>query len=171
MRTESYTDAQVHYVLALDLAEGVTQESNKREAIKHLKKAIHLGHVSAKYVLGHFYLNGIGFRRKNYRRAVRLFKECAEAGISDAMCELAFCFSNGLGVAKNNKKAFMLYRSAAEDGIEEAVFNTALFLEYGVGCEKDIVLARQYYVRVRSRYGKEVEEALKRLDSGQLRNG
>ncbi len=164
MKIESYTDAQVYYVLALDCAEGITSKTDLQMAIVHLKKAAKMGHASAKYVLGHFYLNGIGFRRKNYKQAVRLFKECVEVGISDAMCELAFCFSNGIGVQKNTKKAFLLYRSAAKDGIEEAVYNTGLFLEYGVGCKKDYILARQYYLRIRKRYGKEVEDSLKRLD-------
>ena len=151
MKIESYTDAQVHYVLALDCAEGITSKVDMQMAILHLKKAAKMGHSSAKYVLGH------------YKQAVRLFKECVEVGISDAMCELAFCFSNGIGVRKNKKKAFLLYRSAAKDGIEEAVYNTGLFLEYGVGCEKDYRLARQYYLMVRTRYGKEIEDSLKRL--------
>lgn len=164
MRIESYTDAQVHYVLALNYAEGIACKIDLPAAIVHLKKAAKMGHASAKYVLGHFYLNGIGFRRKNYKQAVRLFQECSNLGITDAMCELAFCFSNGIGVVKNKKKAFELYCSAAKDDIEEAIYNIGLFLEYGIGCKKNYLLARKYYLMVRTKYGKEIEESLARLN-------
>ena len=71
------------------------------------------------------------------RELRKMLTQSAEAGYSDAMCNLGYCYEMGNGVEKNLAKAAEWYRKAADNGNEIAQSNLGIFYEYGKGVTKN----------------------------------
>ncbi len=82
----------------------------------------------SKAELGLRYQYGRGVK-KDYARAVQLYREAVEEGDVPAMVSLGWCYQYGVGIPRNMKKAIELYERAAKAGNMLAV----TYLEYCQG--------------------------------------
>ena len=174
MRVNILAKDKVFYSLAYAYSEGVGVRSrNQARAVFFLRKSARLGNPDAQYKLGHFYMNKIGVRRYEYKKAFRLFVLAHKAGLIAATCELAYCFSNGLGCKQDKKKALRLYKQSASAGDVLSNFNAGLFYEFGIGCRKNMKKAIGYYRRAASAGDKDAVKILRILESEEnlLKNG
>lgn len=69
--------------------------------------------------------------RGNYLKAFPLYKQAAEAGDSESMASLGFCYYNGWGVPQDYAEAAKWFQKAADEG-ESKVFSS-LGLMYAMG--------------------------------------
>ncbi|WDY53599.1 tetratricopeptide repeat protein [Vibrio fluvialis] len=69
----------------------------------------------------------------------------AELGDSDAMCCLAYCYSEGKGIKQSFEKAVEWFQKAADAGNSAAMFNLAICYEDGVGVAPSDEKAVEYY--------------------------
>lgn len=87
---------------------------------------------------------------EDYRYAVKLYQEAAEANNNDAIYYLALAYSIGRGVAQNVRKAFDIYSQIIKDPKNEnyapACVDVGLMYEWGlIGGKKDLTNAIKYY--------------------------
>ncbi len=73
------------------------------------------------------------FQRKDYTSSVRLYRQAAEAGNSDAAVALGQHFAQGLGVAKDLEEAARLFRLAADQGNPAGQAQLGFAYELGEG--------------------------------------
>ncbi|KAH3757185.1 calmodulin-dependent protein kinase [Pelomyxa schiedti] len=71
-------------------------------------------------------------------QAVTLLQQASDAGIAQAMNNLAACYERGLGVGRDIPKAVTLYQGAASAGHAVAMYNLGAFYFYGTGVVKDM---------------------------------
>lgn len=88
--------------LALMLKEGEGCIMNLETSEDWLKKAHKLGDSEAAYVLGYYYLKGLGSIRQSYNKAVRWFKK---SHYPMAKHWLALCQHEGFGETQNREEA------------------------------------------------------------------
>lgn len=113
--------------LALMLKEGEGCVLNLEASEDWLKKAYKLGNDEAAYILGYYYLKGLGTIRQSYPKAVRWFKR---SRYPMATHWLALCQYFGFGEIQNKEKALTLLK---ENGIDNSLF----FYDYLIQEEKD----------------------------------
>ncbi|CAB4396340.1 unnamed protein product [Rhizophagus irregularis] len=104
------------------------------------------GCYSAIYILGHLYINGIGFGKK-LKESVHLIEKAAKKGNKYAQLYLAKFYEEGIIVEKSRVEAFKWYKNAANDGIKYAQVILGLYFEkggYGF-VKKDIKKAVWWY--------------------------
>ena len=80
------------------------------EGVALLEKAAGQGHVYAMHTLG-----SVHFERKEHEQAVAWFTKAADAGLPDAMFNLALCLYEGEGVAAPDPPAAMGWYSPTAD--------------------------------------------------------
>ncbi|CAB5363484.1 unnamed protein product [Rhizophagus irregularis] len=88
------------------------------------------GCYSAIYILGHLYINGIGFGKK-LKESVHLIEKAAKKGNKYAQLYLAKFYEEGIIVEKSRVEAFKWYKNAANDGIKYAQVILGLYFEKG----------------------------------------
>ena len=93
---------------------------------------------------GYCALHGVGVP-ENERRAFKLLKETALAGVREAQCVLGTCFEFGYGTAVNFKEAARCYRLAADQGYATAQFNVGSFFDNRTGVTQDAREAVKWY--------------------------
>lgn len=103
--------------LGLMLKEGEGCLLNLEASEDWLKTAHKLGDHEAAYILGYYYLKGLGTIRQSYNKAIRWFKK---SELPMAKHWLALCQYNGLGSVENP--------SAALDALKENNSSNSLFL-------------------------------------------
>ncbi len=64
---------------------------------------------------------------------IRLLHDAALAGDGAALCQLANCYFDGIGVAQSYEAALMLYEMACMAGDLDAARNLELCREYKIG--------------------------------------
>ncbi|CAB5185777.1 unnamed protein product [Rhizophagus irregularis] len=104
------------------------------------------GCYSAIYILGHLYINGIGFGKK-LKESVHLIEKAAKKGNKYAQLYLAKFYEEGIIVEKSRVEAFKWYKNAANDGNKYAQVILGLYFEkggYGF-VKKDIKKAVWWY--------------------------
>ncbi|PKK58714.1 HCP-like protein [Rhizophagus irregularis] len=104
------------------------------------------GCYSAIYILGHLYINGIGFGKK-LKESVHLIEKAAKKGNKKTQLYLAKFYEEGIIVEKSRVEAFKWYKNAANDGIKYAQVILGLYFEkggYGF-VKKDIKKAVWWY--------------------------
>lgn len=67
-----------------------------------------------------------------------MYKNLAEAGDSEAQCNLGYCYALGLGTKANSAKAFYWRKESAKNGNADALFDMAGYYLNGNFVEKDI---------------------------------
>lgn len=99
-------------------------EKNKKIAMKLLLEACEKKDSAAMLNLGASYFYGDDFIKKNYSKAIKIFKKLSTCEDSlhykDSFYYLGKCYENGYGVIKNKKKALALYEKAQEKGCHVA---------------------------------------------------
>jgi len=79
------------------------------------------------------------FEGKNYTLAFGHWRRAAEMGLPEAMCDVGWMFSQGLGIDKiDTTKAFEWMLKAAEKGYVRAQNNVGLYFKNGTGTARDI---------------------------------
>jgi tetratricopeptide (TPR) repeat protein len=85
------------------------------------------------------------FERKDFARALQLYRVAAERGDTVAFMRMAILHEQGLGTAPNPVEAVAWTRRAADAGEPEAQNALAIYLENGIGTQKDQKAALKWY--------------------------
>lgn len=95
-----------------------------------------------------FYKNGLkAFEQKDYESAISWYEKGASFGNSNAICELGYMYSRGLGVEQNYKKAYELYLNASNKGNTRAMVNIGSLYMNGNGVSKNPSTAASWYLK------------------------
>ena len=78
-------------------------------------------------------------------QAIRLWRDIAISGHTEASLFLGYAYRNGLGVARDDAEAAAWYRIAAESGHPEAQYELGLMYELGFGVARDPMQATAWY--------------------------
>jgi len=89
----------------------------------------------------------IAFNRADYRTALTVWLDKAQAGDAEAQTYTGEIYEKGLGLEPDYKTAYKWYLKAAEQGFSRAQINLGYFYEKGLGIEKDTVKALNWYRR------------------------
>ena len=83
------------------------------------------------------------------------------------MCNLGYCYYEGIGVAKDDGEAVEWFRKAAGRGQPRALFLLGECYEEGNGVRADLERAIEYYRKAAGKGYKSAREALDRLEGRQ----
>jgi len=89
----------------------------------------------------------IAFDRADYRTALNVWLDKAQAGDAEAQTYTGEIYEKGLGLTPDYQTAHKWYLKAAEQGYSRAQINLGYFYEKGLGVEKDTVKALNWYRR------------------------
>lgn len=104
---------QAIYMKGIIFANSFYREQNIDKAKECLELAANKYEVDdAIYELGFSYFNGINGFDKDYDKAFNYFLASAKNKNPEALCSLAQCYANGLGVAKDLEKAYKTLKEA-----------------------------------------------------------
>ena len=78
-------------------------------------------------------------------KAVELYREAAEAGDVRAMCNLGYCYYQGIGTEMDDAEAFQWFSKAAEEEYPRAMQLLGECYENGYGVEQDEKKAAELY--------------------------
>ncbi|GMF11773.1 unnamed protein product [Phytophthora lilii] len=129
-----------------DLEEHAARE---REALRFLERAIEMGDIKARALLGHVYTYGLAGCPPNVTRAVELYESALNSSqgrpSGEAANGLGVVYSRGIGgVQVDSERARNLFKVAANAGHAEGVYNTGMaFLELG---SYHSARAKEYFV-------------------------
>jgi TPR repeat protein len=117
---------------------GVQAYQNKQfeQARNYWEESAADGNLSASFNLGLLLSKGIG-GPVDAKRAVRLFRRVAEAGLAIGQHNLALAYYSGNGIVKDNEQARIWWERAARQGHTTAQFNLGALLWNGDGVYKD----------------------------------
>lgn len=143
---------------------GVGVAENKELAVQWYQKASMLGNGSATYNLASKYLNG-EVVQEDPIFAGKLFERAAELGAVSGMLETGHAYHYGrYGIAVDYAVAAQWYQKGAEKGDAHCMRHLAELYASGLGVEKDIELARTYYLQAQEA-GEDVAAQLEALDA------
>ncbi|NOZ52046.1 MAG: hypothetical protein GXP08_02710 [Gammaproteobacteria bacterium] len=89
----------------------------------------------------------IAYNRADYRTALSVWLDKAQAGDPEAQTYTGEIYEKGLGLTPDYQTAYKWYLKAAEQGHSRAQINLGYFYEKGLGIEKDTVKALNWYRR------------------------
>ncbi|KAI9197224.1 uncharacterized protein BJ171DRAFT_571005 [Polychytrium aggregatum] len=141
-------NAAASYFLAIILQIGVggrpyrnrsKQQAIHQQIFRHLKNATNANDTMAQFHLAGCYHDGTGVDQ-DHTKAVELYRNLAERGLSQAQIALGCCFEGGEGVDQDFDTAIKWYSKASdqssEDGRLYIVFLRAWFSFIGHGVEQ-----------------------------------
>ncbi len=96
-------------------------------------------------VAGAFEDGKAAYQRKNYPKALQLFRPLAEKGDAGAQHFLGFMYANGQGVAQDIPEALKWYQRAADQGNAAAQNNLGLMYLKGNSVPQDYVQAHIWF--------------------------
>lgn len=105
----------------------------------------------AEYVLGTFYLFGLGTVTADKEKGIEYLKASAEKKNIDACILLSNCYRSGNGVEADPKKSYELIAPIKDSGHPAAYRIYADCLFFGSGVEKDVKTAIAYYKKASDR--------------------
>ena len=85
------------------------------------------------------------YDRADYKSALRVWMEAANAGDAEAMTNVGEIYERGLGGTPNYEAAVIWYQKAADKGLSRALFDLGTLYEQGQGVEKDQLKALNLY--------------------------
>jgi TPR repeat protein len=97
------------------------------------------------YNRGHFVRKSTALANKYFQKSLRLLEQDAEEGDAEALCDLAFMYNVGDGLAVDKEKAFQFYQKAADMGYERGLYNLGFMYSNGQGVKQDKAKAAHYY--------------------------
>jgi TPR repeat protein len=89
-------------------------------AVQYFSKSADLGYPAAQRSLGLFYIQGLGGLPEDEIKALRLFKQAADQGNSDAIYWIGVFLEAGRSVPRDTERARMWLKRAAEMGHVDA---------------------------------------------------
>lgn len=154
-------DAQFSY--ANILLQGKFVKEDKEQGEAYMRKAADSGHRRAQFNVAQF----ITARRPtwaSFKEALPLYQSAAEAGIPDAQYALANIYAEAKGVAfGDDNKARGWLEKAARGGLGAAQVDLGIWLANGRGGAKDVVQARQWFVRAAVQRNRVAQNRLARI--------
>jgi len=90
--------------------------TSEEEATERLKKRVEAGDAIAIHNLGLCHQEGSRGYSQNYDKALELWHRAVDLGNTDAYCDIAVSYNNGLGVEVDKKKTKYYYELAASRG-------------------------------------------------------
>jgi hypothetical protein len=121
----------------------------------------------AQHHIGVMYAEGEGVKR-NYAKAVKLFRMSAENGFSNAQYNLGWMYFFGKGIKQNYTKAESWWRLAAEQNDEYAQYNLGRMYSYGHCVKQNYDEAEKWFSLAAELGCEQSKEKLKELEA--LRN-
>ena len=79
------------------------------------------------------------------------------------MCNLGYCYYQGIGVAENDDEAVKWFQKAAGRGQPRALFLLGECYEEGHGVQEDLEKALEYYQKAADKGYRSAQEAIDRL--------
>lgn len=140
---QGYARALNNLARAYILGEGVKKDVLKAEEL--LKKSVEQNDTIGLVYLADLYLNDSTIL--NEAKATQLLEQAADLGCAEAMNALAYCYSEGKGVAKDMDKAIKLYEQSAEKGNAYSMYSLSFLYSNGDGVAKDKKKAFEYCKR------------------------
>ncbi len=89
----------------------------------------------------------VAFDRADYKTALKVWMEAAQAGDAEAQTNVGEIFEKGLGTTPNYEAALTWYEKAAQQGNTRAQFNLGTLYEMGLGVPANKVMALNWYRR------------------------
>lgn len=100
------------------------------------------------YEKGLIYLNGSATEIKDWRKALRYFKEAAQKGHKEAIFQVGFLYMYGEPmIMRNTKYASDCFKEAADSGIGIAQFYFSVCCLSGCGIDKNETMAFEYCLK------------------------
>ena len=90
------------------------------------------------------YENGDGVEQ-NFTHAADLYKQAADLGNAEAMCQIGFLYQEGNGVEQSYSKAKEWYEKAIENGDKYAMYWIGFLYEDGNGVEQSYSKAKEWF--------------------------
>ena len=87
----------------------------------------------------------VAYDRADYKSALRIWMEAAQAGSAEAQNNVGEIYERGLGGEPNYEAAVIWYQKAANQGYTRALFNLGTLYEQGAGVPKDRLKALNLY--------------------------
>ncbi|XP_039597163.1 protein sel-1 homolog 1 isoform X1 [Polypterus senegalus] len=108
-------DAEDLYLSAVNIINGTSKKSQKREGYNLLMKAADMGHIKAMEKVANAMLFG-DYLTQNIHQAKEIFEKLAIEGSPKAQMALGFLYGTGLGVNSSQAKALVYYTFGALGG-------------------------------------------------------
>jgi TPR repeat protein len=128
------------------LVMGFRGEQRISEGMERLSKLAAEGNPNALYLLGCYYLEGVG-GPKNPDKAFEFLSQAAEKNHGLANLNLGICYGHGIGVLQDHIKAFQHYLAAASLGDLDAMHNLGNAYLKGNGVPQDLQKAGEWFDR------------------------
>lgn len=109
-------------------------------ALQWLEQAADNGSPKALVMIGDVHQN-----RDEHKTAVRYYEKAMAQGYVEAICEMGYCYQEGLGVVLNSAKALELYVQAANQGSMRGIMLAANCYLEGIGTEVNAGEALKWY--------------------------
>jgi TPR repeat protein len=109
-----------------------------------LTAAAAAGRPTAQSLLAWMHVQGVGGRTPDPARALRLYRQAAQAGHAPAQNNLGELYETGRGAPADPKQALEWYRKAAEAGFAPGQFNLGRLHAAGTGTPRDFKEARKW---------------------------
>lgn len=124
------------YAKALEIMDGASPDVRTAKLL--LEQAAQAGDHRAVYALATWYQFGKdSVVAVDKKKAAKLFKVVAKAGLPEAQFDYAVSLETGAGVAKNESLALTFYLRAALNGDIQANQEVGRMYYYGLGVAKD----------------------------------
>ena len=160
---ESVIDAC--YFLGTIMSNNETKEDDA-EAASWYEKAVEEGDIYAMHNLAYMYECGLGVSQ-DYEKAIKLYKQAADGGNSQAMTVIGYNYQNGAcGQKINFEEAMKWYEKAAENGESTAIAYLGYIYEFGeCGQQIDLEKALKWYKKAQENGYDGAEEHVQRVQS------
>lgn len=110
---------QAYFALGRIYDEGLGVETNHLEGLKWFEKAAKGGDADAQNMVGNIYLNA-DYVKHDEKKAFEYYQMAAAQGHLWGMCNLGYCYQEGIGTDMNILSAEEWLRKAAEGGLQDA---------------------------------------------------
>ncbi|AZS50719.1 sel1 repeat family protein [Entomomonas moraniae] len=110
------------------------------EAVKQFKE----NNLSLSEIYAIFQRGQQSLDQKNYQEAMKYYLKAAKYNNFDAINNIGYMYSHGLGVEKNPQKAFQWFLKAAKLGNPMSMYAVGIDYYYGKGTPKDITKAKEW---------------------------
>lgn len=127
----------------LELANFVAQHLEE-DVLWLLEEAVQYGNVAAYYELGNYYYEQAETDAE-LQQVFSYYMKAANAGVADAMNNLADMYLNGEGTKLDEQQASVWFTKAAELHVPEAMFTLGIMYEQGLGVLKSEQQAYKLY--------------------------
>ncbi|DBA85906.1 TPA: hypothetical protein ACH3X1_005450 [Trebouxia sp. C0004] len=162
-------DAYATFNLGYMHMKGIGTQANATAAKASFEIAARQGIPSAFNGLGVLYFEGAGGGSVDHAAAREAFVSGSQLGDPDAMFNLATMYAGGHGVAKNHSLAHVHYLDAHDAGHWRAPHALAIAHQRGLGVQPNCTAAKEYiqtFIRERSSWSEQMDEALLAVDAG-----